>query len=157
MRPWWETAAVPAGQWGSSSLGTLVILWKSSWQALQKCVVPKQKKTATEQQYRHLYSRKSVPCLEHILEWRNVEHVLLEKRKRRRRRRRSESPGPVKPSPHPPELWRRQNTPRRSARWGRSRRPGPPPRRTAPRPQSRPAVRRQAGVRTVPHWSRVCM
>lgn len=56
----------PAGQWGSSSLGTLVILWKSSWQALQKCVVPKQKKTATEQQYRHLYSRKSVPCLEHI-------------------------------------------------------------------------------------------
>lgn len=61
-----QSCQAPAGQWGSSSLGTLVIRWKSSWQALQKCVVPKQKKTATEQQYRHLYSRKSVPCLEHI-------------------------------------------------------------------------------------------
>ena len=28
--------------------------------------MPKQKNTATEQQYRHLYSRKSVPCFGHI-------------------------------------------------------------------------------------------
>ena len=42
----------------------LVILWKSSLQALQKCVRPKQKNTATEQQQRPLYSRKSDPCLD---------------------------------------------------------------------------------------------
>lgn len=41
---------LPAGQGGSSERGMLVTLWKSSWHALQKCVVPKQKKTATEQQ-----------------------------------------------------------------------------------------------------------
>ena len=57
---------LPAGQCGSSCLGTFVTLWKSSWHALQKWVVPKQKNTATEQQYRHLYSRKSVPCFGHI-------------------------------------------------------------------------------------------
>ena len=41
---------LPAGQWGRSGFGMLVILWKSSWQALQRCVRPKQKNTATEQQ-----------------------------------------------------------------------------------------------------------
>lgn len=56
----------PAGHTGNSFLGKCVTRWKSSWQALQKCVVPKQKNTATEQQYRHLYSKKSVPCLAHI-------------------------------------------------------------------------------------------
>ena len=56
----------PAGHIGSSARGMEVTRWKSSWQGLQKCVVPKQKKTATEQQKRHLYSRKSVPCLGHI-------------------------------------------------------------------------------------------
>lgn len=35
------------------------------WQGSQKWVVPKQNHTATEQQYRHLNSRKSVPCLSH--------------------------------------------------------------------------------------------
>jgi hypothetical protein len=57
---------VPAGHKGSSLLGMVVTRWKSSWQGLQKCVVPKQKKTATEQQYRHLYSKKSAPCFGHI-------------------------------------------------------------------------------------------
>ena len=40
----------PAGQWGRLVLGMLVTRWKSSWHWLQKWVVPKQKKTATEQQ-----------------------------------------------------------------------------------------------------------
>lgn len=57
---------VPAGHIGSSLFGIVVTRWKSSWQGLQKCVVPKQKNTATEQQYRHLYSRKSAPCFGHI-------------------------------------------------------------------------------------------
>lgn len=57
---------IPAGHDGSSWGKRLVTRWKSSWQALQKWVVPKQKNTATEQQYRHLYSRRSVPCLGHI-------------------------------------------------------------------------------------------
>lgn len=35
-------------------------------QACHMSYVPKQKKTATLQQYRHLYSRKSVPCLGQI-------------------------------------------------------------------------------------------
>lgn len=57
---------LPAGQLGNSFFGRFVTLWKSSWHGLQKCVVPKQKNTATEQQYLHLYSKKSVPCLGHI-------------------------------------------------------------------------------------------
>ena len=66
-------------------------------------------------------------------------------------------PQAVKPSPCPPELWRHQNMPRRSARWDRSHPPGRPPRRIVPLPQSRPAVRGQVGVKTIQHWSRVCM
>jgi hypothetical protein len=40
------------GHCGILSLAVLTQRWWSSWHELQKCVVPKQKKTATEQQKR---------------------------------------------------------------------------------------------------------
>ena len=40
----------PTGHMGNSDFGMDVTRWKSSWQGLQKWVVPKQKYTATEQQ-----------------------------------------------------------------------------------------------------------
>ena len=37
-----------------------------SWQAVHMCVVPKQKKLAMPQQYRHFHSINSVPCCWHL-------------------------------------------------------------------------------------------
>ena len=51
----------PAGHFANLSLGECLNLPASSWHLLQKCVVPKQKKTASEQQYLHLYSTNSAP------------------------------------------------------------------------------------------------
>lgn len=45
------------GHCGMSALFVLVHLLCSSWHGVQKCVVPKQKNVATEQQNRHLYSK----------------------------------------------------------------------------------------------------
>ena len=51
----------PAGHLASLSVGACLNLPASSWHLLQKWVVPKQKKTAREQQYLHLYSTNSAP------------------------------------------------------------------------------------------------
>ena len=55
----------PAGHLASLLVGMCFNLPASSWHLLQKWVVPKQKKTAREQQYLHLYSTNSAPCCWH--------------------------------------------------------------------------------------------
>ena len=71
------TALGPTGHWGRESLLRLRNRTKSSWQGVQKWVVPKQKYTATEQQYLPKGTRQNIRKMWNVNRWRHTYYRVV--------------------------------------------------------------------------------